>query len=218
MRLNIPLSTLPMITHRIVKRALLGSGSIVKTNALQDSRLQMGTRTDSDTSAYHLHQCFQQGSIRSFVTWNENSYHTNPKDNSNLSHPLSYHHQLRTIVTAPVLHTEMIDVTFITNDGKKLKTKGKIGDNLLDVVVNNSVDLDGFGACEGTLACSTCHLVFKQADFDKIPSNVTDEELDMLDLAYGLTDTSRLGCQVTLTKELDGLEVKVPAGVIDQRS
>jgi len=78
--------------------------------------------------------------------------------------------------------------------------------------------LDGFGACEGTLACSTCHLVFKKEDFDKIPSDVTDEELDMLDLAYGLTDTSRLGCQVTLTKELDGLEVKVPAGVIDQRS
>ncbi len=45
------------------------------------------------------------------------------------------------------------------------------------------------GACEGTLACSTCHLVFKKEDFDKIKDEVTDEELDMLDLAYGLTDT-----------------------------
>lgn len=45
------------------------------------------------------------------------------------------------------------------------------------------------GACEGTLACSTCHLVFKKSDFDKIKDEQTDEELDMLDLAYGLTDT-----------------------------
>lgn len=45
------------------------------------------------------------------------------------------------------------------------------------------------GACEGTLACSTCHLIFKKEDFDNIDEICTDEELDMLDLAYGLTDT-----------------------------
>ena len=45
------------------------------------------------------------------------------------------------------------------------------------------------GACEGTLACSTCHLIFEQADYDKLPQEPTDEELDMLDLAYGLVDT-----------------------------
>ena len=56
--------------------------------------------------------------------------------------------------------------------------------------------LDGFGACEGTLACSTCHLIFKDEDFKRLEEEATDEELDMLDLAFGLTDTSRLGCQV----------------------
>ena len=50
-----------------------------------------------------------------------------------------------------------------------------------------------------------------------ICGDLTDEELDMLDLAYGLTDTSRLGCQVCMSKELDGLVVKVPEGVNDQR-
>ena len=45
------------------------------------------------------------------------------------------------------------------------------------------------GACEGTLACSTCHLIFTKEDYDKLPEEPTDEELDMLDLAYGLTDT-----------------------------
>ena len=45
------------------------------------------------------------------------------------------------------------------------------------------------GACEGTLSCSTCHIIFKKEDFDKITEEATDEELDMLDLAFGLTDT-----------------------------
>lgn len=80
---------------------------------------------------------------------------------------------------------------------------------MLDVVVNNNIDLDGFGACEGTLTCSTCHLIFTMPDFDKLPEKPSDEELDMLDLAYDLQDTSRLGCQIYLSKDMNGLEVKV---------
>lgn len=88
---------------------------------------------------------------------------------------------------------------------------------MLDVVVNNNVDLDGYGACEGTLTCSTCHLIFKKEDFEQLPEKPTDEELDMLDLAYDLTDTSRLGCQIILSEKLGGLEVKVPATINDVR-
>ena len=80
------------------------------------------------------------------------------------------------------------------------------------------MDLDGFGACEGTLTCSTCHLIFKKEDYDRLPNKVTDEELDMLDLAFELTDTSRLGCQINLTPELNGLEVRVPTSINDARS
>ena len=110
-----------------------------------------------------------------------------------------------------------VSVTFIQLDGTKLPAKGKEGDNLLDIIIDQEIDIDGFGACEGTLACSTCHLIFKKEDFEKLPDEATDEELDMLDLAYGLTDTSRLGCQVCMTKELDGLEVQIPEGINDQR-
>ena len=95
--------------------------------------------------------------------------------------------------------------------------QAKEGDNLLDIAINNDIDIDGFGACEGTLACSTCHVIFTEEDFAKIDDEATDEELDMLDLAFGLTDTSRLGCQVCMSKALDGVVVKVPAGVNDQR-
>ncbi|XP_076357713.1 adrenodoxin-like protein 2, mitochondrial Ferredoxin 2 [Tachypleus tridentatus] len=119
--------------------------------------------------------------------------------------------------SVPLSKKEKVSVTFIKDNGERITAQGKVGENLLDIVVNNDVDLEGFGACEGTLACSTCHVILKQEDFDRIPDKPTDEELDMLDLAYGLTETSRLGCQIYMTKDLDGLEVKVPAGVNDAR-
>jgi ferredoxin len=67
------------------------------------------------------------------------------------------------------------------------------------------------GACGGSCACSTCHVIIQQPElYEKMPEP-EDEENDMLDLAFGLTETSRLGCQVKMSKELDGLKVKLPA-------
>jgi len=70
------------------------------------------------------------------------------------------------------------------------------------------VDIEG--ACEGSLACSTCHVIVDPEWYNKLEKPTEDEE-DMLDLAYGLTRTSRLGCQIVLTDKLDGLVVKLPA-------
>ncbi|XP_022819019.1 adrenodoxin [Spodoptera litura] len=120
--------------------------------------------------------------------------------------------------TELALKEEKVKVTFVLYDGKKLDTEAKVGDTLLDVVVNNDLNIEGYGACEGTLTCSTCHVVLKKQDYDRLPEEACDEERDMLDLAYGLTDTSRLGCQITLTKDMDGLEVKVPETINDARS
>ncbi|OXB65689.1 UNVERIFIED_CONTAM: hypothetical protein H355_011786 [Colinus virginianus] len=111
---------------------------------------------------------------------------------------------------------DKITVHFINRDGDKLTAKGKPGDSLLDVVVGNNLDIDGFGACEGTLACSTCHLIFEDHIFEKLDA-ITDEEMDMLDLAYGLTETSRLGCQICLKKSMDNMTVRVPEAVADAR-
>lgn len=84
-----------------------------------------------------------------------------------------------------------------------------LGENLLEVAHSNEIDLEG--ACEGSLACSTCHVIVEdQAYYDKIPEP-DDDENDMLDLAFGLTDTSRLGCQVIATEELDGMHVTIPS-------
>lgn len=113
---------------------------------------------------------------------------------------------------------DKIKLTFKKFNGEQITVYGKEGDSLLDLIVNNNLDFDGYGACEGTLTCSTCHIILKQEDFDRLPSKPTDEELDMLDLAFDLTETSRLGCQILLTKDLDGITVQVPATVNDARS
>ncbi|XP_040049878.1 adrenodoxin [Gasterosteus aculeatus] len=118
--------------------------------------------------------------------------------------------------TQPLRSNNKVTVNFINRDGEKISVKGSPGDSLLDIVINEDLDFDGFGACEGTLACSTCHLIFDEETYKSL-GPVTDEEMDMLDLAYGLTDTSRLGCQICLTKSLEGVVARVPESVADIR-
>ncbi|KAF8774334.1 2Fe-2S ferredoxin like protein [Argiope bruennichi] len=73
------------------------------------------------------------------------------------------------------------------------------------------------GACDGTISCSTCHVILSKDDFQKL-GKPSDEEDDTLDLSPCLTDTSRLGCCIELTKEMDGIVVKLPAEVKDMRN
>ncbi|KAI1316589.1 hypothetical protein EDD11_009714 [Mortierella claussenii] len=99
-------------------------------------------------------------------------------------------------------------VNFVKQDGETVTVEANDGESLLDVARANDLDVEG--ACEASLACSTCHLILDEASFDKL-EEPSDEENDMLDLAFGLTDTSRLGCQVLMCKELDGLTAKIPS-------
>ncbi len=83
-----------------------------------------------------------------------------------------------------------------------------MGISLLEVAHKNDVPLEG--ACEGSLACSTCHVIIEDEKVYKGLPEAKEEEEDMLDLAFGLTHTSRLGCQIILTEQLDGLTVRLP--------
>ena len=116
----------------------------------------------------------------------------------------------------PVAQKKTVTLHFKLS-GETRTVQAKLGDNLLDVIIDNDVDIDGFGACEGTLACSTCHLIFTEDNYEKIQQKPTDEELDMLDLAFGLQDTSRLGCQVIVTEEMNDWKIRVPESVSDAR-
>ena len=102
----------------------------------------------------------------------------------------------------------MPKMVFVTPKGERIEVDAPVGLSVLEIAHRNNIDLEG--ACEGSLACSTCHVIVDPAFFDRLSEPSEDEE-DMLDLAFGLTHTSRLGCQIIMTEALDGLVVKLPA-------
>jgi 2Fe-2S ferredoxin len=103
----------------------------------------------------------------------------------------------------------MPKMKFVNVDGSHVEVEAPLGLSVLEIAHRNQIDLEG--ACEGSLACSTCHVVIDPDWYELLPQATEDEE-DMLDLAFGLTHTSRLGCQITMTDELDGLSVRLPSG------
>lgn len=105
-------------------------------------------------------------------------------------------------------------MTFIERDGVARDVDAPLGLSVLEIAHRHGVDIEG--ACEGSLACSTCHVVVDGAWFARLAKPTEDEE-DMLDLAFDLQETSRLGCQLIMTDALDGLVVKLPAGTRNQQ-
>ncbi|MFK7973884.1 MAG: ferredoxin family 2Fe-2S iron-sulfur cluster binding protein [Rickettsiaceae bacterium] len=102
---------------------------------------------------------------------------------------------------------EKIKVIFVENDKEK-EIEALVGLSILEVAHQNVIDLEG--ACEGSLACATCHVILEEDVYQNLEEPEEAEE-DMLDLAFGLTHTSRLGCQIILTKELDGMKIILPS-------
>lgn len=101
----------------------------------------------------------------------------------------------------------MPKMTFIERDGTRKTVDAPVGLSVLEIAHRNDVDIEG--ACEGSLACSTCHVIV-EPEWYELLKDATEDEEDMLDLAFGLTKTSRLGCQIVMTEELDGLTVRLP--------
>ncbi len=102
----------------------------------------------------------------------------------------------------------MPTMTFVMPDGEEKQVDAPNGVSVLEIAHKNHIPLEG--ACEGSLACSTCHVIIDDTYFDKLDEASEDEE-DMLDLAFGLTHTSRLGCQIIMDDSLDGLKVTLPS-------
>lgn len=102
----------------------------------------------------------------------------------------------------------MNKITFIHPDGKEQVCDAPDGLSVLEVAHRNMIDIEG--ACEGSMACSTCHVIVDEEWYPKLEEPEEEEE-DMLDLTFGLKRTSRLGCQIRMSADLDGLIVKLPA-------
>ena len=98
-------------------------------------------------------------------------------------------------------------IIFETAQGELVETEAADGDVLLEVAQDAGLPLEG--TCEGQMACSTCHVVVERDWFAALPDASEDEE-DMLDLAFGVRPTSRLACQIVLEDEMDGLTVTIP--------
>jgi 2Fe-2S ferredoxin len=103
----------------------------------------------------------------------------------------------------------MPKMVFIERDGTRREVDAPLGLSVLEIAHRHGVDIEG--ACEGSLACSTCHVIVDPSWYGRLAKATEDEE-DMLDLAFDLQETSRLGCQLIMTEALDGLTVKLPAG------
>jgi 2Fe-2S ferredoxin len=103
----------------------------------------------------------------------------------------------------------MPKVIFISGDGKQ-RQELDVPAGMTVLEISRKYDVDIEGACEGSLACSTCHVIVDPAFYDRLPPP-SEEEEDMLDLAFGLTRTSRLGCQLVIDDSLDGIVLRLPA-------
>lgn len=102
----------------------------------------------------------------------------------------------------------MTRVRFLRADGTLDKeVEAESGQRLLDVAWAAREPLEG--ACEGVMACSTCHVIVDADDFAKLPP-ASEEEEDLLDLAAHASRTSRLSCQIILTDSLEQLTVRIP--------
>lgn len=104
----------------------------------------------------------------------------------------------------------MPKITFIARDGSRTEVDAEVGRSVMEVAIDNDVDIEA--ACEGSLACATCHLVVDPDWYAKL-EEPSEDETDMLDLAFGLTPTSRLSCQLHVTEDMDGISFTVPEDI-----
>ncbi|EER11143.1 adrenodoxin-type ferredoxin, putative [Perkinsus marinus ATCC 50983] len=110
--------------------------------------------------------------------------------------------------------TNHVLLNFVDSEGNAVKTvSAPVGQSLLEVAHANDIDIEA--ACGGQCACATCHMILPEDVFKLIPEP-DEEELDMLDLAAEVTDTSRLGCQVTVIPEMDKMTIRLPSEALSQ--
>lgn len=107
----------------------------------------------------------------------------------------------------PKSEDEVVNIKYIDKNGNETKVRGKIGDNAMYLAHRYDIPMEG--ACEASLACTTCHVYVHHDYLDKLPV-AEEKEDDLLDAAPFLKENSRLGCQIVLTKEMEGMELRLP--------
>lgn len=117
--------------------------------------------------------------------------------------PMSFIQTMLYAISSRTNSCELISINFIEGNTQKTVLV-KVGDNLLNICKKHNIQI--IGACEGNCACSTCHIILEENLYNKLPPPKEEEE-DMLDLAYGVRKTSRLACQVNITKDFNNTKI-----------
>ncbi|XP_014118379.1 PREDICTED: adrenodoxin-like protein, mitochondrial, partial [Pseudopodoces humilis] len=101
----------------------------------------------------------------------------------------------------------VVNVVFVDREGREVPVRGRTGDNVLHLAQRNGLELEG--ACEASLACSTCHVYISEPHLSRLPAPDEREE-DLLDQAPLLRENSRLGCQLSLSPAMEGARIELP--------
>ena len=112
----------------------------------------------------------------------------------------------------------MPNMTFYTRNGTPMEVDAPNGLSIMEIAHKHGLTADVEGVCGGSLACATCHVWVHPDWVEKcMPDDgkVSEDEEDMLDLAFDLKQTSRLSCQIMMNDDLDGLVVAVPGAKVD---
>jgi ferredoxin len=117
-----------------------------------------------------------------------------------------------TATTAPATPGK-VRVTFIDKDSQRKEVVAAVGLTLMEAARDNRIDMEA--ACDGTCACSTCHVYLEKTQYDAL-AKPSEDELDMLDLAPDVKPCSRLACQIKLTSEMDGIVATLPPNIVSQ--
>lgn len=148
--------------------------------------------------------------IKSLFTFSTSTSQTKP----NKTNSFLINKPKKNFSSSSNIEAKKINIIFINANGKKdIHAEAEIGQSVLETAKKYEIDLEG--ACEASLACSTCHVILEPGIFKCLPK-AKEEEEDLLDLAYGLTPTSRLGCQVKITDDFNGVKITVPSGARNQ--
>ncbi|MCD7462274.1 Adrenodoxin-like protein 1, mitochondrial [Datura stramonium] len=186
------------LAHRLFRCSLLVHGSASTCELL----LKVGNRSYCTATWNQIRNLFPLNSICAPLACVPRTSFTHL-----LQYPFTQRHE-QFCTTAGDEENQKISVTFVDKDGEENHIKVPVGMSMLEAAHENDIELEG--ACEASLACSTCHVIVMDVEYYNKLEEPTDEENDMLDLAFGLSDTSRLGCQLIAKPELDGIRLALP--------
>lgn len=127
--------------------------------------------------------------------------------NNNIQYAIRWHGD------GPGPDAPTVNITFVNPDDSRTPTIARVGETLLQTAHRTGIEMEG--ACEGVCACSTCHVILESKLYDQLLDDLEDgalgeDEEDMLDMAFGLSETSRLGCQVTVNEGMEGSVFTLP--------